>query len=452
MIGPVRRSSRVEIPAKQKKQSSKRKTISLSDSDYDVEEDVPNITPSPQKKSAKRLKTTAAASGKDVEEDAPSIVSTKRRVAGGFIPPNVPDVPMDNVSFHFIDSAAKWKFVYARRLGLERELSDETLEYKEVIDLIEKAGLMKTVSGLGACYEKLVKEFVVSIAEDCDNKPSKEYQQVFVRGKCVEFSPAIINRYLGRKEDGYSKLKIHNNEVCKVITANQVKVWPMKGKVPSCMLSVKYAVLNRIGTINWVPTTHSSTIATGLARLIYSVGTGTEVDYGTYIFDQTLQHGKSWAIRMPIAFPTLICGIILAQHPTILTADDEPCKRDSPISLHFELFEGDHAADIAGPSRKVPLPKKASTSTMNRRAMITSMEATVRALDKQKKELEKVISALKQEEAGEEGICAENAEVDAGDAGADDVVVDDAAGDAAVDDEAGGDTEELEVTESSTSF
>jgi hypothetical protein len=66
MIGPVRRSSRVEIPAKQKKQSSKRKTISLSDSDYDVEEDVPNITPSPQKKSSKRMKTAAAASSEDV--------------------------------------------------------------------------------------------------------------------------------------------------------------------------------------------------------------------------------------------------------------------------------------------------------------------------------------------------------------------------------------------------
>jgi hypothetical protein len=288
----------------------------------------------------------------------------------------------------------------------------------------------------------------VNIAEDCDKPISKEYQKVFVRGKCVEFSPAIINRFLERKEDGYSKVEINNNEVCKTITANQVKVWPLKGKVPSCMLFVKYAVLNKIGTINWVPTTHASHIATELARLIYSVGTSTEADYGTYIFEQTMLHGKSWAIRMPIAFPTLICGIILTQHPTILTAADEPCKRESPLSLYFKLFEGDHAADIAGPSKKVPSPKKASTSTMNRRAMITSMEATVRALDEQKKELENVISALKQEKAEEEGIGAENAEVDVGDAGADDT----ATGDAAEDDEAGGDTEELEVTESSTSF
>jgi hypothetical protein len=174
----------------------------LSDSDYDGEEDVPNITSSSKKKMPKRKKTTGSASREDIEDDAPSIMSAKRRVGGKFIPPNVPDVPVDNVSFHFIDSAAKWKYVVARRLALERELSEDTLECKEVIDLIVKVGLMKTVRDLGSCYEKLVKEFLVNIAEDCDNSLSKEYHQVFVRGRCVEFSPTIVNRFLGRKEDG----------------------------------------------------------------------------------------------------------------------------------------------------------------------------------------------------------------------------------------------------------
>jgi hypothetical protein len=98
---------------------------------------------------------------------------------------------------------------------------------------------------------------------------------------------------LGRKEDGYSELEVTNNVVCKTITANQVKVWLQKGKVPSVMLSVKYAILNRIGTANWVPTTHTSDIATGLARFIYSVGTGTVFNYGAHIFDETVQHAKS---------------------------------------------------------------------------------------------------------------------------------------------------------------
>jgi hypothetical protein len=229
---------------------------------------------------------------------------------------------------------------------------------------------------------------------------------VYVRGKCVHFSPAIINRFLGNKEDGYAELEITNNKVCKTITANQVKVWPLKGKVPSVMLSVKYAILNRIGTANWVPTTHTSDIATGLARFIYSFGTSTSSDYGAYIFEETVQHAKSWAVRMPIAYPSLICSIIIAQHPNILTADDEICKRESPLDFHPKLFEGKHAADIdlSGSSAGVgPSGVSGVPGPMNRKAMIATLEETCKALDEKKKNLEQVILALKQEEAAEQG-------------------------------------------------
>ncbi|KAK2443487.1 hypothetical protein QL285_014587 [Trifolium repens] len=449
MYGPVRRSSRVEIPAKQKQQGSKRKTINLSDSESDAEKDAPPISTASKQKTPKKRKTAAAVSADDVVVNAPGILSTQKKKAGRSIPQNIPDVPMDNVSFHFSNSAAKWKFVYHRRLALERELSDEALECKEVMDLILQAGLMKTVSGIGRCYEKLVKEFIVNIGEDCDNKLSKEYHQVFVRGKCVQFSPAVINAYLGRREYGYPGFEPTNNQVCKTITANQVKVWPLKGKVPSVMLSIKYAILNRIGAVNWVPTSHTSTIATGLAKFIYAIGTGANVDYGSLIFDQIVEHGKSWAIKLAVSFPTLICEIILDQHPNILVPEDVPCKRESPMTLSYKLFEGKHAADITVPTKKVTPVENVASISMTRKTMILTMEATVRALDEQKSELEKVIAALKKEEAEEEGLMAENAGDDV--AGDD---TDDAVGDAAgtnVDDE-GGDTEELEVSDSSASL
>ncbi|KAK2391001.1 hypothetical protein QL285_064501 [Trifolium repens] len=412
MVGPSRKASKVEIASEKKKASGKRKHVEVGDSDYEVEEDVPHTASnivSPSKKKSQKKFRRAAIPNLDVVDDVPNIVSTgKKKVGGKIIPQNVPDVPMDNISFHFIESAQKWKFVANRRLALERELSAEALKQKEVIALIEKAGLMKTVSGIGECYEKLVKEFLVNIPEDCDNPLSKEHHRVYVRGKCVHFSPAIINKFLGNKEDGYAELEVTNTQVCKTITANQVKVWPLKGKVPSVMLSVKYAILNRIGTSNWVPTTHTSDIATGLARFIYSVGTGTMFNYGAHIFDETVQHGKSWAVRMPIAYPSLICGIILAQHPTILTADDEVSKRESPLDFHPKLFEGKHAADIefSGPSSVVgagPSGVTAGPGSMNRKEMIASLEATCKALDEKKKSLEQVIMALRQEEAAEEG-------------------------------------------------
>ncbi|WJX12963.1 hypothetical protein P8452_03410 [Trifolium repens] len=405
MIGPSRKPSKVEIASEKKKKSGKRKQAEVGNSNYEVEEDVPhsvsNIVSPAKKKSQKKFRR-AAIPELDVVHDVPNIVSTgKKKIGGKIIPQNVPDVPMDNISFHFIESAQKWKFVANRRLALERELSDEALEQKEIIALIEKAGLMKTVSGIGDCYEKLVKEFLVNIPEDCDNPLSKEHHKVYVRGKCVMFSPAIINKALGNKEDGYAEMEITNNNVCKTITANQVKIWPSRGKVPSVMLSVKYAILNRIGTENWVPTTHTSDIAAGLARFIYSVGTGTEFNYGAHIFDETVQHAKSWAIRIPIAFPSLTCSIILAQHPSILTADDEVSKRESPLDFHPRLFEGTHAADIeiTGPSVAAPT----GSGSMSRKEMIASLEAACKALDEKKKSLEQVIMALRQEEAAEEG-------------------------------------------------
>ncbi|KAK2372373.1 hypothetical protein QL285_073512 [Trifolium repens] len=435
VIGPSRKPSKVEIASEKKKKSGKRKQPEVGDSDYEVEEDVPHIVPnivSSAKKTSQKKFRRAAIPELDVVHDVPNIVSTgKKKIGGRIIPQNVPDVPMDNISFHFIESAQKWKFVANRRLALERELSVEALEQKEIIALIEKAGLMKTVSGIGDCYEKLVKEFLVNIPEDCDNTLSKEYHKVYVRGKCVMFSPAIINKYLGNKEDGYAELEVTNNQVCKTITANQVKVWPMKGKVPSVMLSVKYAILNRIGTVNWVPTTHTSDIATSLARFVYDVGTGTEFNYGAHIFEETVQHAKSWAVRMLIAYPSLICGIILTQHPTIITADDEVSKRESPLDFHPRLFEGTHAADIeiTGPSVAAPT----GSGSMSRKEMIASLEAAYRALDEKKKSLEQVIVALKQEEAAEEG-----EQVQVGQEG----------GDQSED----GGTEELELSDASADF
>ncbi|KAK2367659.1 hypothetical protein QL285_080922 [Trifolium repens] len=447
MIGPSRKPSKVEIASQKKKASGKRKQADVGDSDYEVEEDMPhtvsNIVSSAKKKSQKKFRRAASVPDHDVVDDVPhitsNIVSTgKKKIGGKIITRNVPNVPMDNISFHFIESAQKWKFVANRRLALERELSTEALEHKEIIVLIEKAGLLKTVFGIGDCYEKLVKEFLVNIPEDCDNALSKEHHKVYVRGKCVNFSPAIINKYLGNKEDGYAEMEVTNNQVCKTITANQVKVWPSRGKVPSVMLSVKYAILNRIGTVNWVPTTHTSDIATSLARFIYSVGTGTVFNYGAHIFEETVQHAKSWAVRMPIAYPYLICGIILAQHHTILTADDEVSKRESPLDFHPKLFEGKHAADIefSGPSSMAavgPSGVTAGPGSMNRKEMIASLEATCKALDEKKKSLEQVIMALRQEEAAEEG-----EQVQVGQEGGDQ--------------SDGGGTEQLELSDASADF
>ncbi|KAK2404631.1 hypothetical protein QL285_053950 [Trifolium repens] len=109
MIGPSRKASKVEIASEKKKASGKRKHVEVGDSDYEVEEDVPHIASnivSPSKKKSQKKFRRAAIPDLDVVDDVPNIVSTgKKKVGGKIIPQNVPDVPMDNISFHFIESA-----------------------------------------------------------------------------------------------------------------------------------------------------------------------------------------------------------------------------------------------------------------------------------------------------------------------------------------------------------
>jgi hypothetical protein len=140
-VGPKKGWSKVKVNSTAGKMRN-RKVVSSSESEYNVEADVLNIAPCKNKKTARR--------------------KTQQTVAS---------VPIDKVSFHLPKNALRWKFIYHRRLALERELGKEALEIEAVMELIKEAGLMKTVCNLGDCYEKLVKEFLVNIPDDCDDPP-----------------------------------------------------------------------------------------------------------------------------------------------------------------------------------------------------------------------------------------------------------------------------------------
>ncbi|XP_058733029.1 uncharacterized protein LOC131604617 [Vicia villosa] len=211
-------------------------------------------------------------------------IPLKKKPTTSKLAASVPEVPIDNVSFHFAASANRLKFVYQKRLALERELAQNSRNCKDIMDLIEAAGLIKTIVHLGKCYEMLVKEFIVNLSEECADKRSKEFRKVFVRGKCVNFSSTVINNILGRSDEAQFELEVSDNKVCQVITANQVKSWLLKGKLSTGKLSMKYAMLHKIGAANWVPINHKSIVSTVLGRFIYVVGTKEKFDYGTYIF------------------------------------------------------------------------------------------------------------------------------------------------------------------------
>ncbi|XP_050897710.1 uncharacterized protein LOC127104572 [Lathyrus oleraceus] len=257
------------------------------------------VTPVSKKKSLKR------------KED---IVSTARKQASGKkIPTNIHEVPIDIISFHYVENVEKWKFVYQRRLTLERELSKDAFECKEVMSLIQEAGLMKTVTG-----------------------------------------------FWGRNEEEQAEVEVSDNFICREITAKQVKEWPRKGKL--------------------------------FAR------TKSSFDFGSYVFDQTMKHVASYDVKMPITFPSLICGVILSQHPSIFISSDSICKRDPPLSLHYRLFTGKHVPNIVMTSGHTSSrPTTRTWILAELKDTCKTLDETIKSCTERKIKIEILIKALSEE-------------------------------------------------------
>ncbi|XP_057434404.1 uncharacterized protein LOC130727315 [Lotus japonicus] len=164
------------------------------------------------------------------------------------------------------ENVQKWKFVCQRRIAKEREVGSDVLEWKEVVALIEKVGLMKTIPKVGRCYERLVKEFLVKLSEEVGLPKSVEFRKVYVRAKCVEFSHAVINKTLGRSDGEVVDEELSLDVIAKELTAGQVKKWPIKKLLSTGNLS-------------------------------------------------TLKHADTCAVKLPFSFPSLLTEIILQQHP-----------------------------------------------------------------------------------------------------------------------------------------
>ncbi|XP_058774874.1 uncharacterized protein LOC131649141 [Vicia villosa] len=280
----------------------------------------------------KRKKWEIVEPESDVEANVPDIPSRKKPTTSK-LAANIPEVPIDNVSFHYASSVSRWKYVLQKRLAVERELAPNALEKRS---------------------------------------KSADYIKVFVRGKCVSCSPSVINQFLGRTDEAQTELEVTDNQVCQVITAKQVKSWPMKEKLTASKLSIKYAMLHKIGAANWVPTNHKSTISTVLGRFLYVVGTKAKFDYGAYIFDQTMKHAGSFSVKGPIAFLSLLSGIILDQYPNILNEHDVVCKRESPLAFHYKLFKGKHVPDIVMTSAET----SKSGASVSKAEVITILKET----------------------------------------------------------------------------
>ncbi|KAA0067166.1 envelope-like protein [Cucumis melo var. makuwa] len=106
------------------------------------------------------------------------------------------------------------------------------------------------------------------------------------------------------------------------LSGELVRNWLTDDKFSISKLSVKYAILHKIGIGNWYMSTHRATISTALAQLIYQIDSSHVVDVGEFVFQQILRHVDTYGINIPICFPRLINDFLLSYHSDLLIDDD----------------------------------------------------------------------------------------------------------------------------------
>ena len=123
------------------------------------------------------------------------------------------------------------------------------------------------------------------------------------------------------------------------------------------------------------------------------MGTKTKMNIGQYVFEQIVKHAKIDDVKCPIAFPTLLCGIILEQHPSLISVADIPKKRESPLTLHPKMFSADHVPDLVGTSKSTHAAKP-----MTKEEIIITLKNSCVILDERKAQFELMIYALEKED------------------------------------------------------
>lgn len=112
-----------------------------------------------------------------------------------------------------------------------------------------------------------------------------------------------------------------------------------------------------------------------------------------------MKHVTSYDVNMPIAFPSLICGVILSQHPSILISSDSICKRDHPFSLHYSLFTGKHVPEIIMTSGQTSSRPTTRTNILDElKDTFKTLDETIKSCTERKCKLEILIKALSEEE------------------------------------------------------
>lgn len=132
--------------------------------------------------------------------------------------------------------------------------------------------------------KRIVQEFYCNLFDSCVTENDLSFHKIFVRGKFYDFSPSVINTFLGTSSNPLIP-PIDEDVIWHDLTNRLMDSQHGKVKVPSSVLKSSYALLIRIAACHWLPTTHTNIIPLCMATLLYRVKNHVPFDLGKVVFD-----------------------------------------------------------------------------------------------------------------------------------------------------------------------
>ncbi|XP_019158016.1 PREDICTED: uncharacterized protein LOC109154744 [Ipomoea nil] len=232
--------------------------------------------------------------------------------------------------------------------------------------------------------EQAVKEFYCNLTKDSSSPSNPMYGKAYLRGKFYEFNPEIINNHLGTTSEEQG-VQIESEQVIQELTTGNVSF--DKNKIKAASLTSKYAILQKIALVNWMPSLHETTVKWSLAELLYKIGKGIKVNIGDIMYSQITNLTESSESKASLSFPNLIYSILSKQG----LKSHGPKTQVKTINTTMKLKKGGHQNDL-----KASIPTEDPT---DQKTLLKYFEKRLNELENSEKQILRKHMEIKEEKA-----------------------------------------------------
>ncbi|GAA0172277.1 hypothetical protein LIER_26130 [Lithospermum erythrorhizon] len=173
----------------------------------------------------------------------------RNRINNRRIAKNVDEVSMDGVDFCGEEHEARWKFVCARNILPERFLSEVTYNNQTHIDILQEGGLLGIMFDIRSHWPQLIREFISDLSEEITDPTSPMFHKVKLRGHVFKFSPILINKHYGLRDEGATGATLKLGDIIEELIGKVLTAWPTKGQLQASHMSLSLLITQHLNVL-----------------------------------------------------------------------------------------------------------------------------------------------------------------------------------------------------------